>query len=386
MATCLRALPDIDRQQVHAQLGIMQLKSLSMLHCLLRSSHGATAGLLSTQQKSFEELFDSMDVLREDGIEWLALLQGYDPLGKDPLVLTAVSGNSGDSGSSKVVSASGAAAKGPMGGVTHTVDETEVLRGAFISDLMKIYGASEVEGAVRHSSAGDSGAEQVTYIVKSLQSEESLLQVRKPVAPAGASSAAMSVAAPASTARSSSSGKAGGNSPLPNNAEAVRSIKSIFPDLGEGFIEACLAAYKGNVEEIIDALLSDNLQPSLLVLDRSLQKMWIGKGGGAAQGAISLDAQRRDASVVYKAVEDANFKQLQLERLQKMEAQLEYDHMLLSREYNDDYDDQVNYNYHCSVCFTNIYIYSVPLMSSIYSVVSPCPSSCCFALPSTQVL
>ena len=97
-----------------------------------------------------------------------------------------------------------------------------------------------------------------------------------------------------------------------------------------------------SAEEVIDALLSDNLQPRLLLIDRSMQRMWIGKGGGAAgAGTVSLDASKRDAAVVYKAVEDADFKQLQRERIRKMEQQREFDHMLLAREYNDDYDDQV---------------------------------------------
>lgn len=355
LARCLKALPDSDSQQITSQLGVMQLKSLSTLHCLLRDTHHATDALLQAQQKSFEELFDSMDVLREDGIEWLALLQGYDPLGMDPLVLTATSGNLGETGSSKVLhSASGTATagKGAVGGVVHTVDETEVLRGAFISDLMKVYGTQEVEQAVRNSSVGDPGAEQITYIVKSLQTEESFLRSRSTVAQKATSESTPTV--PAMAAKNPSSGKSSAalmNS-MQSNTEAVGNIKAIFPDLGEGFIEACIGAYKGNVEEVIDALLTDNLQPSLLVLDRSLQKMWIGKGGGGAQGAISLDAQRRDASVVYKAVEDASFKQLQMERIKKMEAQQEYDHMLLTREYNDDYDDQVGIGVFASYLFT----------------------------------
>jgi len=79
------------------------------------------------------------------------------------------------------------------------------------------------------------------------------------------------------------------------------------------------------------------------VLDRSLQKMWRGKGGNTTQDTISLDATQRDKKTVYKAVEDAEFKRLQKERLLKMEQQQEMDHMLLMREYNDDYDDQVSF-------------------------------------------
>lgn len=159
-----------------------------------------------------------------------------------------------------------------------------------------------------------------------------------------------------------------------SRAEGISNIKAIFPDLGEGFIEACIAAYKGNVEEVIDALLTDNLQPTLLVLDRSLQKMWRGKGGGSTAEAISLDAGKRDKKAVYKEVEDKEFKRLQKERLLKMEQQQEMDHMLLMREYNDDYDDQVIDTFLVCPFFTST---SPSSMGSFRSMTSTKPRTCC---------
>jgi hypothetical protein len=319
-------------------LSVLQAKALQILHGQLSASVACITSLCGADPsvgKSVSDLFDSMDVLREDAIDWMAFLNGHDPLGRDPLVLTASTANAGESGSSKILNATATAqAKTTVttAGVVHTVEESEVLRGAFLTDYVKVYGVAPVEYLVRCSLGREADSERVSYVLSSLQGAESLLEMPSAQLPAlpvvaemGASSGAS--ASPASV--------------QPNLTEMISNIKVIFPELGEGFIEACIAAYKGNMEELIDALLTNNLQPKLLVLDRSLQKVWIGKGGNASKETVSLDAKSRDARVVYKAVEDEAFKQVQLERVRKMEAQQAFDHMLLSREYNDDYDDQV---------------------------------------------
>jgi hypothetical protein len=46
----------------------------------------------------------------------------------------------------------------------------------------------------------------------------------------------------------------------------IKNIKSIFPHLGEGFIQACLDVYGGNMEEVVEALLLDNLNPKVIIL------------------------------------------------------------------------------------------------------------------------
>eukprot|EP01032_Pedospumella_encystans_P007483 gene7483-8977_t len=323
----------VDVTHLRACLGSMQIHALSLLHTLLGSTLRAAQELQSKAGKSYDQLFDSMDILREDAIEWLTVFQGQDPLGRDPLKLTASSTNLGEVTSGKVVSTAVASTnKGNVPGVVHTIDETEVLRGVYLADYMRVYGASQVEAAVALSFGGEADPERLAYVLKSLQTEESLLLKKQTSTPRPSRSMETTTSFPVAESKKQSVEE--------SHSEGVKNIKAIFPDLGEGFIEACISAYKGNIEEVIDALLTDNLQPTLLVLDRSLQKMWRGKGGNTTQDTISLDASQRDKKTVYKAVEDAEFKRLQKERLLKMEQQQEMDHMLLMREYNDDYDDQ----------------------------------------------
>jgi hypothetical protein len=336
----------VDR--IRVLLGVLQAASLQTLHDQLTASLAAIDRAVAksdSPNKTLGDLFDSMDVMREDAVDWMAFFNGFDPLGRDVLTLTANSANAGESASGKLLSAgasSGAASAAhskasiTAAGVVHTVEESEVLRGAFLTDYVKVYGSATVEAVVRHMLGADADTQRVEYVLASLQGTETLLHPPEP------SRAPARIAVPEQPAQASrgNTGNAG-NSHVTQQAEMVSNLKSLFPDLGEGFIEACIAAYKGNMEEIVDALLTNNLPPKLLLLDRGLQKVWIGKGGNASRETVSLDAKKRDSTVVYKAVDDANFKQLQLERVRKMEAEQEYDALLLSREYNDDYDDQV---------------------------------------------
>lgn len=337
---------DLSVPRVRGLLGVVQATTLRMLHDQLTTSAGAINHAIQTAggQKALGDLYDSTDVLREDAVDWMAFFNSFDPLGRDILVLTASSANAGETASGKLLTAgSGSAAHAAhskasltTSGVLHTVEEGEVLRGAFLTDYAKVFGSEVVASVVWGLLGKEGDSERVAYVLASLQGAESLLRApaRKPRSQAQTQGA---VAV-------SDAGE--GAKPVPeeqkqSQQEMVSSIKALFPDLGEGFIEACLAAYRGNMEEIVDALLTNNLQPKLLMLDRGLQKVWIGKGGNAARATVSLDAKKRDAANVYQAVDDAKFKQLQLERVRKLEAEQEYDAMLLSREYNDDYDDQV---------------------------------------------
>ena len=87
---------------------------------------------------------------------------------------------------------------------------------------------------------------------------------------------------------------------------------------------------------MIDALLTENLPPSLLKLDRSLKGIWKGKNKLTQAGSKE---------------EEKSFLQTQKERIRAMEEREERDHVLMmqegmgygsqSLEYNDDYDDQV---------------------------------------------
>ncbi|KAI7886336.1 hypothetical protein K492DRAFT_233608 [Lichtheimia hyalospora FSU 10163] len=50
----------------------------------------------------------------------------------------------------------------------------------------------------------------------------------------------------------------------------ISQIQDLFPDLGQGFIKACLLEYNDDVETVIMQLLEDNLPPKLAEMDRSL--------------------------------------------------------------------------------------------------------------------
>jgi len=52
-------------------------------------------------------------------------------------------------------------------------------------------------------------------------------------------------------------------------ASMVSTVQDLLPDLGAGFIHECLRYYSHSTEEVINALLEDNLPPALLELDRS---------------------------------------------------------------------------------------------------------------------
>nr|XP_015221562.1 PREDICTED: activating signal cointegrator 1 complex subunit 2 [Lepisosteus oculatus]XP_015221563.1 PREDICTED: activating signal cointegrator 1 complex subunit 2 [Lepisosteus oculatus]XP_015221564.1 PREDICTED: activating signal cointegrator 1 complex subunit 2 [Lepisosteus oculatus] len=49
-------------------------------------------------------------------------------------------------------------------------------------------------------------------------------------------------------------------------------VKDLFPDLGEGFILACLQEYGNNSEIVINNILEDNLSPALAKLDHNLPR------------------------------------------------------------------------------------------------------------------
>ncbi|KAI8577844.1 hypothetical protein K450DRAFT_250340 [Umbelopsis ramanniana AG] len=52
----------------------------------------------------------------------------------------------------------------------------------------------------------------------------------------------------------------------------ISQITDLFPDLGAGFVEACLMHYGGNVEQVTNQLLEDSLPPNLATMDRTLAR------------------------------------------------------------------------------------------------------------------
>lgn len=52
----------------------------------------------------------------------------------------------------------------------------------------------------------------------------------------------------------------------------LSSIRDLLPDLGEGFILACLEEYGYNSELVINNILEDKLSPSLDKLDKAMAR------------------------------------------------------------------------------------------------------------------
>ncbi|ODQ49657.1 hypothetical protein SAICODRAFT_194919 [Saitoella complicata NRRL Y-17804] len=48
----------------------------------------------------------------------------------------------------------------------------------------------------------------------------------------------------------------------------IAEVRDLLPDLGEGFVEACMGRYEWNSEEVIGRLLEDNIAPDLKDMDR----------------------------------------------------------------------------------------------------------------------
>lgn len=52
----------------------------------------------------------------------------------------------------------------------------------------------------------------------------------------------------------------------------ISQVKDLLPDLGEGFILACLEHYGYDPEQVINNILEERLAPALSQLDRSLDR------------------------------------------------------------------------------------------------------------------
>jgi hypothetical protein len=128
----------------------------------------------------------------------------------------------------------------------------------------------------------------------------------------------------------------------------IQQVHTIFPHIGEGFIEAALACYNHNIEETSNALMEGeinpaSLHPRLRVLDKS------------------LPARRKETKETYSTFgrpnnnntngeldkEDEEARAIQKARIQELIAAQEDEAYKLGvamatndAEYNDDYDDQ----------------------------------------------
>ncbi|KAJ2895068.1 hypothetical protein IWW38_002402 [Coemansia aciculifera] len=73
------------------------------------------------------------------------------------------------------------------------------------------------------------------------------------------------------------------------DAEAIQQVKELIPDLGAGFIRACLEYYGRSAEAVVGAIFEGNLPPFLAEMDRSAPH-WI-------RPASNVEEQSPDASV-----------------------------------------------------------------------------------------
>ena len=76
----------------------------------------------------------------------------------------------------------------------------------------------------------------------------------------------------------------------------VAAVRDILPDLGEGFVVACLHTYKNDAEAVVHHVLEDSLPPELKTLDRRLAvwrppaPTWV-KDKGKGKARASADAE-----------------------------------------------------------------------------------------------
>lgn len=63
-------------------------------------------------------------------------------------------------------------------------------------------------------------------------------------------------------------------------------IRDLLPDLGEGFLLACLQEYDYNSELVINNILEDRLAPNLEKLDRAMPRYSLDSWGGEGRNGI----------------------------------------------------------------------------------------------------
>ncbi|CAB1120748.1 unnamed protein product [Ectocarpus sp. CCAP 1310/34] len=153
-------------------------------------------------------------------------------------------------------------------------------------------------------------------------------------AAAGARARAMSAALDMGGGEGRGAGGGGGGGVPPRDPEEleemVKSVQAVLGGtgepggLGEGFVEACLSVLGWSPQGVIEAVLEDRLPPQVANLNRGLRRAWKGKKG--------------DLDKAYRV--DKDLAAAEAKRLIAMEKRQEDDAYLLSREYDDDYDDQ----------------------------------------------
>jgi hypothetical protein len=110
---------------------------------------------------------------------------------------------------------------------------------------------------------------------------------------------------------------------------SVAAVREIFPDLGEGFVYACLECFEWNTDRTIDALLTDNLPPAVAFMDRK-ELLQLER--------LAVNVQKAN-KILKEEEEEKEFKKMMRNRIREQERAEERDIQLL-KTYTDDYDDQ----------------------------------------------
>ncbi|KAJ1838215.1 hypothetical protein LPJ57_011200, partial [Coemansia sp. RSA 486] len=76
----------------------------------------------------------------------------------------------------------------------------------------------------------------------------------------------------------------------PDDSAAIAQIKDMLPDLGTGFIRACLDYYGHNAEAVAGALFENDLPQSLADMDRKAEN-WAKSGGSESDASDSVSEQ-----------------------------------------------------------------------------------------------
>ena len=195
--------------------------------------------------------------------------------------------------------------------------------GALVKDLLTVY-RPQLEQLI---SVND--ISYVEYLFDSFQSTEGFLR-KKGVLSTNATDVNKAAAPTVAV-----------STPPASIEEQVETIKSIFNNYGDQFIISCLLYFDNDSSRVINALLEDNLPPQLANLDRNIQRVWIGKGGGK-DNYINRYSNENSNNINQIAMRqnEQRYKQIEKERIRALERQEEDDKLLISREYGDDYDDQ----------------------------------------------
>jgi formate dehydrogenase maturation protein FdhE len=133
-----------------------------------------------------------------------------------------------------------------------------IIPGSFISDVVKVYHRN-IKDLVNLYQDNDISE----YLLLSLSSPCGVLQIKEK----NLDFSSINQNSKSTTCNSSSSDdnsgnnvdNNGNNNEVDNEKQILDTLKSVFPDYGEGFLLACYNSFDNSLERTIDALLTDNL-------------------------------------------------------------------------------------------------------------------------------